>query len=323
MRAIAAAVTGGPEVLEYKDLAVPEPSAGEVRIKVLKASVHFADIKKRKGTKGSGIPGILGLDAAGIIDKLGQGVTGFHVGDRVIAFMKNGAYAEYGIADAMLVYPIADHVDTAIAAACPVPSFLAFMLLGNIGRLEAGETVLIHAASGGTGLTLIQLARQLGAGKIIAAVSSEQKAALPMELGADHCITYENLIESVSQLTAGAGADLILDSLAGSMMEESFTSLAPYGRLINYGNASGTPGMIKTSDVHASCRSLLGFSLGTTRKKRPEALKRIAEQVVDLVERREIVFPSIQEFELKDATKAHQLMESRTHAGKIILHITD
>ncbi|MFS0560381.1 zinc-binding dehydrogenase [Terribacillus sp. 179-K 1B1 HS] len=323
MRAITAAVTGGPEVLEYKDVAVPEPSAGEVRIKVLKASVHFADIKKRKGTKGSGIPGILGLDAVGIIDKLGQGVTNFRVGDRVVAFVKNGAYAEYSVADAMLVYPIADHVDTAIAAACPVPSFLSFMLLSNVGRLEEGETVVIHAASGGTGLTLIQLAKELGAGKIIAAVSNKQKAALPMELGADHCITYDNLIESVQELTAGAGADLILDSLAGSIMEESFRCLAPYGRLINYGNASGTPGMIKTSDVHASCRSLLGFSLGTTRKKRPEALKHIADQVIDLVANGAIHFPSIQEFELGDAVTAHQLMESRTHAGKIILHIRD
>jgi NADPH:quinone reductase len=106
-------------------------------------------------------------------------------------------------------------------------------------------------------------------------------------------------------------------------MEESFTCLAPYGRLVNYGNASGATGSIKTSDVHASCRALLGFSLGTTREKRPVDLKRIAEQVISLIELGDITFPSIQEFKLEDANKAHQLMESRTHAGKILLHITD
>ncbi|PAE08592.1 quinone oxidoreductase [Terribacillus saccharophilus] len=323
MRAIVAASTGGPEVLEYKDITVPEPSTGEVRIRVLKASVHFADIKKRKGAKGSGIPGILGLDAVGIIDKIGQDVNGLRIGDRVITFVKTGSYAEFAIANALLVYPIPDHVDTAVAAACPVPAFLSFMLLERVGRLSKGETVLVHAASGGTGLTLIQLARKLGAGKIIGTVSTDQKAALPLELGADHCITYNNLSESVRNLTDGAGVDLILDSLAGSVMEESFTCLAPYGRLVNYGNASGATGSIKTSDVHASCRALLGFSLGTTREKRPVDLKRIAEQVISLIELGDITFPSIQEFKLEDANKAHQLMESRTHAGKIILHITD
>lgn len=323
MRAIVAASAGGPDVLEYKDISVPEPSIGEVRIKVLKASVHFADIKKRKGTKGSGIPGILGLDAVGIIDKVGQGVTGFREGERVIAFVKEGSYAEYAIANAMLVYPIPDAVEAAVAAACPVPAFLSFMLLERVGRLQKGETVLIHAASGGTGLTLIQLARKLGAGKIIGTVSATRKAALPLEHGADYCITYDNLSESVQNLTDGAGVDLILDSLAGTVMEESFTCLASYGRLVNYGNASGTAGSIKTSDVHASCRSLLGYSLGTTRKERPEDLKHVADQVISLVEMGDITFPSIQEFKLEDASKAHQLMESRIHAGKIILHITD
>ncbi|MFP7253037.1 zinc-binding dehydrogenase [Terribacillus goriensis] len=323
MRAIVAASTGGLDVLEYKKVTVPEPSAGEVRIRVLKASVHFADIKKRKGMKGAGNPGILGLDAVGIIDKVGQDVKGIQVGERVIAFVKEGSYAEYAIANAMLVYPVADQVDTAVAAACPVPSFLSFMLLERVGRLGNGETVLIHAASGGTGLTLVQLARKLGAGKIIGTVSTDHKADLPLKLGADHCITYDNLSESVQSLTDGAGADLILDSLAGSVMEESFTCLAPYGRLVNYGNASGAAGSIKTSDVHASCRSLLGYSLGTTRKKRPEDLKHIAEQVISFVEMGDITFPSIQEFKLEDASKAHQLMESRTHAGKIILRIAD
>ncbi|MFP7169310.1 quinone oxidoreductase family protein [Terribacillus halophilus] len=323
MRAIVAASTGGPDVLEFRNLTVPEPSAGEVRIRVLKASVHFADIKKRKGTKGSGTPGILGLDAVGIIDKLGQDVKGLHIGDRVIAFAKSGTYAEYAIANAVLVYPIADHVDSPVAAACPVPSFLSFMLLERVGRLSKGEAVLVHAASGGTGLTLVQLARKLGAGKIIGTVSADQKAALPLELGADVCITYDNFPDSVRNLTDGAGVDLILDSLAGNIMEDSFTCLAPYGRLVNYGNASGAAGGIKTSDVHASCRSLLGYSLGTTRKKRPEDLKFIADRVISFVEKEDITFPSIKEFKLEDAFKAHQLMESRTHAGKIILHITD
>jgi NADPH:quinone reductase len=323
MRAIVAETTGGPEVLVYRQAMLPEPAAGEVRIRVLKASVHFADIKKRKGTKGKGNPGILGLDAVGIIDKVGSAVAEFRPGQRVIAFVKDGSYAEYAIASAKLTYPIADHVDTTVAAASPIPSFLSFMLLQRVGRLEKEETVVVHAAAGGTGLTLIQLAKLFGAGKVIGTVSSADKAAVPLQMGADHVITYDKFPQYVNKLTAEAGADLIFDSLAGRITEDSLACLAPYGRLVNYGNASGGPGSLTTSDVHASCRSLLGFSLGTTRQKRPQILQAVSNQVINLIEKEAITFPRIKEFKLEDAAKAHQLLESRTHTGKIILHITD
>jgi NADPH:quinone reductase len=323
MRAIVAETTGGPEVLVYRQAMLPEPAAGEVRIKVLKAGVHFADIKKRKGTKGKGNPGILGLDAVGIVDKAGPAADGIRPGQRVIAFVKGGAYAEYAIASAKLTYPISDHVDTTVAAACPIPSFLSVLLLQRIGRLEKEETVVVHAAAGSTGLTLIQLAKLFGAGKVIGAVSSMDKADAPLQLGADHVITYNKFPHAVNELTAGAGADLVFDSLAGKITEDSLACLAPYGRLVNYGNASGAPGSITTLDVHSSCRSLLGFSLGTTRQKRPELLESISNKVINLIEKEAVTFPIIKEFKLEDAAKAHQLMESRTHTGKIILHITD
>ncbi|QXE03279.1 zinc-binding dehydrogenase [Terribacillus sp. DMT04] len=323
MRAVVAEETGGPEVLVYRQAMLPEPAAGEIRIKVLKASVHFADIKKRKGTKGKGKPGIPGLDAVGIIDKAGPAVEGFKSGQRVIAFVKGGAYAEYAIANAKLTYPISDHVDTAVAAASPIPSFLSFMLLQRIGRLEKEETVVVHAAAGGTGLTLIQLAKLFGAGKVIGTVSSMDKAAVPLQMGADHVITYDRFSHVINDLTADTGADLIFDSLAGKITEDSLACLAPYGRLVNYGNASGGPGELTTTDVHSTCRSLLGFSLGTTRQERPEILQAVSNQVINLIEKEAITFPRIKEFKLEDAAKAHQLLESRTHTGKIILHITD
>ncbi|WP_423410193.1 zinc-binding alcohol dehydrogenase family protein [Heyndrickxia sp. MSNUG] len=323
MKAILVTEFGGPEFLKYEDVAIPEIKEDEVLIKVVKTSVNFADIKSRYGKKGAKFPFIPGLDAAGYIERTGENVRVFKVGQRVMAFPKDGSYAEYVVASEKLVFPIPDELDFQTAAAAPIVSFLSHRLLKDVARIQEGETVLVHAAAGGVGTTAIQLAKIMCAGKVIGTVGSIDKMKTAIESGADHVICYqdEDFAGRVNELTDGYGVDIILDSVSGSVTENSLKCLAPYGRLVHFGNSSGYNGNVKTTDVHASCRSLLGFSLGTTRKLRPHLLKETAEQVIPYLVNKELMIKIGHEFDLSETAEAHQLIENRLNKGKIILNV--
>ncbi|WP_227395948.1 quinone oxidoreductase family protein [Jeotgalibacillus aurantiacus] len=324
MKAIVLDRFGGPEVLKVKDVDVPSISLNEVLIKVKKTSVNFADIKNRTGKKAAGeFPLILGLDAAGIIESTGPGVKNLKRGQRVIAFPKHGSYAEYVVADEQLTFPIPDELDFDVAAACPIVSFLSYMLLKRVGRIEKGDTVLVHAASGGVGTTAIQLARILGAGTIIGTVGDEKKLNTVKEAGADYALTYDEFYKHVNEITNHQGADIILDSISGKISEESMNCLAPYGRLVHFGNSSGEVGTYLTKNLHFSCRSVLGFSFGTTRKKKPEMLKEVSEEVFKILSDGSLNIKIGEQFNLEDANQAHILMESRQHVGKILLKVDE
>ncbi|ETE87842.1 quinone oxidoreductase [Bacillus thuringiensis serovar aizawai str. Leapi01] len=260
MKAIVVTSFGGPEVMKYTDLDIPAISEDQVLIRVVATSVNFADIKLRYGKKGNkALPFIPGIDATGIVERVGSHVKNIHPGQRVIAFPQNGSYAEYVVANENLTFVLPHEVDFQTAAACPIVSFTSYNLLANVARLQQGESVLIHAAAGGIGTTAIQLAKLL-------------------EAGADYVICHqdEDFVEKVNELTNGEGVDVILDSISGTVSERSLNCLAYYGRLVHFGNASGEIGNFQTKDLHASCRSILGFSFGNTRKKRPELLQETA-----------------------------------------------
>ncbi|KPL57657.1 quinone oxidoreductase family protein [Rossellomorea vietnamensis] len=322
MKAVLLEEFGGPEVLRFKEIDIPSINSNEVLIKVKNTSVNFADIKNRKGKKAKGnFPLMLGLDAAGIIEQVGSNVRDLKVGQRVIAFPKNGSYAEYVVADDILTFPIPEEIDFREAAASPIVTFLSFILLKKISRIEKGETVLVHSASGGVGTTAIQLAKMLGASTVIGTVGNENKSTIAKEAGADYVFTYESFSEKVNAVTGNKGVNIILDSMAGKVSEESLECLAPYGRLVHFGNSSGQVGTFKTKDLHSSCRSVLGFSLGSTRKKRPYLLKEVAEEVFDCLTSGKLKIKIGHEFDLKDSANAHTLMESRQHLGKILLNV--
>ncbi|MFN0071938.1 MAG: zinc-binding alcohol dehydrogenase family protein, partial [Chloroflexota bacterium] len=217
MHAIQVTKYGGPEVLELSQVPTPEPGPGQVRIKVVATSVNFADIQGRKAPYHTSAPPpfIPGLEAAGTIDAVGPGVSGFEVGQRVAALADGGSYAEYAIARTIGVFPIADSIRWEFAAVFPSVGTTAFNLLTLAARIQPGETVLIHAAAGGVGSTAVQLARVLGAGRIIGTVGSTEKAELIATLGADEAINYrtESVPERVMQITGGLGADVILDAV--------------------------------------------------------------------------------------------------------------
>ncbi len=327
MKAVVVTAFGGPEVLQINEVNLPVIKPNQVLIRVEATSVNFADIKSRYGNYhgASAPPFIPGLDAAGVIEAIGSDVQQLQPGQRVIAFAKAGSYAEYIAADEALTFGLPDNVAFDTAAACPIVSFTAYKLLADVGRLAPGETVLIHAAAGGVGTTAIQLAKLLGAGRVIGTVGNKSKMATALEAGADHVISYqdEDFAEQVKGLTEGRGADVVLDSIAGRVSEKSLDCLAMYGRLVHFGNASGEVGHFQTKDLHASCRSVLGFSLGTTRKERPELLQGTADKVLGYLAEGRLHMKIGKRFSLDEAQAAHQLVESRQSTGKVLLQVRE
>jgi len=319
MKAIIQNEFGDANVLTYTEIDRPTIGEHEVLIKAAYTSVNYADIKKRVGNKGKGkFPLMLGLDVAGVVEEANPRST-FSVGDRVIAFPKDGSYAEYVVAKESLVFKIPDSLAFEQAAAMPTVSILSYMLLHEIAQVKPSDTIVIHSAGGGVGSMLVQLAKHAGVDTIIGTVGNLAKASFVKKLGADVVCTYETFSEEVLKVTNGDGADIIFDSVAGEVTSQSLECLAFYGTLVQFGNSSGKVGTILTSDVHSSCRNLKGFSLGTTRERDPERLKPVAEKVIERFASGVVSIPIAQVFPLKDAALAHQLVESRKYHGKILI----
>lgn len=327
MKAVVVTNYGTPEVMQYIDVDPPVPQPDQVLIRTVATSVNFADIKARYGNKNGGNrpPFIPGLDVAGVIEAVGDKVRTLKVGQRVIAFPQNGSYAEYVVANESLTFVIPDSLDFEVASACPIVSFTAYKLLADVGRLVQGETVLIHAAAGGVGTTASQLAKVLGASRVIGTVGNESKIQTASDAGCDHVICYEtkDFSAEVNDLTEGRGVDVILDSIAGDVSEKSLKCLAKYGRLVHFGNSSGEIGHFQTDELHSSCRSVLGFSLGTTRKERPYLLHDTADHVFRYLSERRLNIKIGHRYKLENAVEAHRLVEGRNSVGKVLLTVSD
>ena len=325
MKSVVVTKLGGPEVLQVMEQPVPEPGLGQVRIRVAATSLNFADVKARQGQyhNAGQPPFVPGLDVAGIIDAVGTGVTSFVRGQRVIAFPSTGSYCEYTIAQEALTYLIPDALAWESAAALPTVGVTAYELLTKVTRLSPGESVLVHAAAGGIGTAALQLAKYLGAGRVIGTVGSDEKMAIAKEYGADVVINYRNgsFADRVLEVTDKNGVDVILDAVAGDAFPDNLKCLARFGRYVAFGNAGGRYGSVGTDELHGSCRSVLGYSMGTTRRYRPETLRPSVESVLSLAAEGRLTVPVCARYPLKEAAAAQTLLESRTSTGKIILVI--
>ncbi|WP_019413679.1 quinone oxidoreductase [Paenisporosarcina sp. TG20] len=324
MRAIVVNELGAPEVLKLSEVELPKVLSNQVQIKVQAISVNFADIKARQGQyhgTESGAAFTPGLDCAGEIVEIGSKVTRFKVGQRVMAFPKNGSYAEYVNADEDLTFVIPDELNSETAAASLTVGITAYNVIKKMAHLMPGETILIHAAAGGIGSTAIQLAKILGASKIIGTVSRDEKVQVAKDFGADHIINYVSgdFVEEVNRLTNGKGADVILDTIAGETFERSINCLATFGRIISFGHAGSMPGVLKTMDLHSSCRSVIGYSTGTYRKLRPEFLKESADNLIELMLQKKLTIHISKRYTLAQASDAHAHIESRQSIGKVLL----
>ncbi|WP_432363186.1 quinone oxidoreductase family protein [Sporosarcina sp. UB5] len=321
MKAVIQHEFGGADVLSYTDIPIPHIGEGEVLIKVSYTSVNYADIKTRIGTKGKGkFPLMLGLDVAGVVEEVAPN-SAFSKGERVIAFPKNGSYAEYVVANESLVFKIPDNLSFETAASMPTVAILSYILFYEIGQVQKTDTIVIHSAAGGVGSMLVQLAKLAGVQQIIGTVGNINKEDYVRKLGANTVCTYASFTEEVLKQTNNKGANVIFDSVAGDVTSKSLECLSLYGTLVQFGNSSGKAGTFKTSDVHSSCRNVKGFSLGTTRKHAPERLAPVAEKVLELFASNKISIPVAKIFHLKDAAEAHKLIESRNYEGKVLIKI--
>ncbi len=240
MRAIQIAKTGGPEVMRLVEIPIPEPGPGQVLIKIAAAGVNFIEIYFREGRYPAALPLTLGMEAAGTVAATGEGVTGFAVGEPVASTGVQGAYAEYAVAPAAQVVKVPASLDLGQAAAALLQGMTAHYLAYSTFPLKAGDTALIHAAAGGVGLLLTQMAHRIGA-RVIATVSTPEKAALARAAGADEVILYTEVDFAIAtrRLTDGRGVDVVYDSVGKTTFAKSLDCLRPRGLLALFGGSSG------------------------------------------------------------------------------------
>lgn len=327
MRAVRVHELGGPDVLRYEEVPEPKLKAGEVLVKIAAAGVNYLDIYYRSGFHWGGhhhrpLPYIPGAEAAGTVVELGAGVGGIKVGDRVAYGVSNGygSYAELCALPAWHLYKIPPAVEFEAAAAIMLQGMTAHYLTHSTYPVKPGDTVLIHAAAGGTGLLLIQLAKMMGA-RVFGTVSTDEKARLARTAGADVLINYieQDFAMEVRKLTDGRGVNVAYDSVGKETFEKSLDSLAPLGHLVIFGQASGPVPPFDTAILNAK---------GSLTLSRPSLTHNVATHA-DVLRRAGALFNWLTDgkltvtigktYRLSEAADAHRQLESRKSTGKIIL----
>ncbi|MEZ6030532.1 MAG: quinone oxidoreductase [Hyphomonadaceae bacterium] len=310
---------GGPENMVFEQMELSPPGAGQVRLKQTAIGLNFIDVYTRTGLYPGPTPAVLGVEAAGVVEALGEGVTSLKVGDRVVYNGLGGAYASHRNAPAERLVKIPDGVKDEDAAAVFLKGLTVWMLIFEIRRLNPGETTLVWAAAGGVGSILVPWANALGA-RVIGVVSTENKAELAHSYGCDEVLlSNEDIPARVKELTGGKGVPVVYDSVGKSSAEASLKSLQPRGWFITYGNASGPVDPIPPARLNQ------GGSLIMTRpglfhftKERAD-LERGAAALWGAMRSGAVKADVRQRFALKDAAEAHRALESRKTSGATIL----
>jgi NADPH:quinone reductase len=325
MRAVVISEIGEPNVLQVQDLPEPKPKAGEVSIRVMYAGVNYAEVMVRRGDRPSQFPLVPGLEVSGYIHAVGEGVENFIVGEPVCAMTVVGGYAEIAVVRASLVFSLRgleDKIDLQTAAAFPTIVPTAYGLLKETAQLRKGESVLIHAAAGGVGTIASQIARYLGASRVFGTVGSHQKVDYALRFGYDEVFLRDEFVERVQELSTGEGVDIILDSIGGTVVRDSLKILRPMGRLVVFGNATGSDQVpFSNFDLWLQNKSIMGFSMGQLSSVAPDRLLSIATQALKLVERKQVNIDITKILPLSQASEAHQALENRLTTGKLLLQV--
>ena len=324
MKAIRIHQPGSIERLKYEEVEPPSPDKDGVLIKVLSASVNFADVMTRRGTYPMmpPLPAIPGVDCSGIVESVGKNATGLRPGQSVAAIGR-GCYADYMVASPVAVFPISEDIDMDEAAAIPVNYLTAYHMMHTMAAVGKGQTILAHAAAGGVGTAVIQLAKLAGV-KVIGLTSSDAKAEFAKSQGYDHIINYKtaNVVRRVKEITEGRGVEIILNSVAGDTFKRDFKMLAPLGQIIWFGMAAGSPQGNLAEQLGAAFVKSGGirtFMLPSIFELDPALMARSAGILFkDLADKR--IKPHIYErLPLSEAARAHELLESSKVQGKLIL----
>ncbi len=320
MKAIRVHEFGGPEALRYEDLPTPEPGQGEVLVKIAAAGVNYIDIYHRIGLYPLSLPITLGLEAAGVVEAVGPGVAEFKLGDPVAFSSQQGAYAEYIVVPAAKLVPVPAELDLNSAAAALLQGMTAHFLTHRTYPLKAGDVALIHAAAGGVGLLLVQMAKRLGA-TVIGTTSTEEKAQLVREAGADHVILYTqaDFETETKRLTEGRGVDVVYDSVGKTTFDKSLNVLRPRGLMVLFGQASGKvppfdPGILATKGSLFLTRPMLFHHIATR-----EDLLWHSGELFKWLTTGQLKLRIDHQLPLAAAAEAHRLLGSRQTAGKLLL----
>jgi NADPH2:quinone reductase len=320
MEAIRIDRTGGPEVLQLREIAKPTPGSGEVLVKISAAGVNFIDIYHRTGAYSRELPFTPGLEAAGIVEALGPGVTGIEPGDRVAYSSQIGAYAQYSLVPAEKLVPVPAEVELTQAAAAMLQGMTAHYLTHSTYPLQPEHTCLIHAAAGGTGQMVVQMAKIRGA-TVIGTTSTREKANLAREAGADQVILYseQDFEAETMRLTNGRGVDVVYDSVGAATFDKGLNVLRLRGMMVLFGQASGKVPPVDLQTLNAR---------GSLFVTRPSLFHHIAERedllqragdLLDLLGTGKLSVRIDHELPLSQAEEAHRLLANRKSAGKILL----
>jgi NADPH2:quinone reductase len=320
VKAIRVHATGGPEVLRLEEVPVPVPGAGQIVIRVEAAGVNFVDVYHRKGLYPVALPFTLGREAAGVVERVGGGVATCRPGDRVVSESLIGGYAEYALAAAERVVPLPREVSSRVGAAVILQGLTAHFLATSTYPLRPGDTCLVHAAAGGVGLLLCQIASRLGA-RVIGTVSTEEKARLAREAGAHEIILYtrDDFQAETRRITGGAGVRVVYDSVGRTTFLKSLDCLAPRGMMVLYGQSSGPVGAFDPQLLNQKgslflTRPTVAHYVAT----RAELLER-AEELLGWVADGSLAVRIGLEAPLAAAAEAHAELEARRTTGKILL----
>jgi NADPH2:quinone reductase len=325
MKAVVIDGKGGPEVLQLREVGVPQPGKGEVLIKVAAAGVNRPDVLQRQGNYPApkGHSELPGLEVSGVVAALGEGVERLSIGNAVLALVAGGGYAEYTVAPEVCCIRKPDTLSFIEAAAIPETFFTVWHNVFERGELKAGETFLVHGGTGGIGVTAIQLAKAFGA-KVITTVGSDEKCAAARALGADVAINYrtQDFSEVVKSETGKRGVDVILDMVGGDYIEKNIRALSDDGRLVNIAYQKGSTATIDFMRVMLKRLTITGSTLRIrTNDVKGRIARAIEEKVMPLVTAGSVKVPIDSTYPLAQAAKAHERMESSAHIGKIVLTV--
>src|SRR4051794_33617031 len=316
MRALQIEGVGGPGGLPLKDLPVPEPGEGELLVRVTRAGVNFADTHQRHNqyVAKQTLPMIPGSEVAGVRED---------TGDRVLALCGHGGYAEYATAPAALCFPIPDGVDDGTALALLIQGLTAWHLYRTAGRVEHGETVVVHSAAGGVGSLAVQLGKGMGAGRVIASAGSEERRALALELGADAAVdgAPDGLAERLIEANHGRKVDVVFDAAGGRVFDESAEALAPFGRLVVYGISSREQNEVRTGRLLRRSHTVAGFWLFAM-LDRPAMVDEALADLFARVQRGALRVVVGGTYPLSDAARAQVDLAERRTQGKLLLDPT-
>ena len=321
MRAIRISQWGGPEVLELvEDAAKPEADEHHVLVRVTRAGINFADTHARENSYLARyeLPFSPGAEVAGVVEQDGGG---FEAGQRVVALVGTGGYAEYVAAPAASTVAVPGDVSDAAALAILLQGLTAWHLYVTSAKLAPGESVVVHAAAGGVGSLAVQLAKPLGAGRVIATASTDEKRELAVELGADEAVdvTREDLAAALEEANLGAPVDVVLEMAGGRVFDQSLEALAPFGRLVTYGMASREPNQVASGALMRKSRAVVGFWLMHCLRRPAEMIDAPLQALFERAARGELRVVEGETYGLSQVRRAHEDLQARRTTGKLML----